>query len=187
MKKFSGSLSRRYGSALFNTFTELFKNNDKQFEEHVNALRALQSVFDKNFNLFLQNEFITEHEKVNLINELIKKVKPNIEQDKLEVLVNFFGLIIKNKRAVFLNFILKYFFNQCDKHLLITRVHVTSTAPLSQEELTEFSKASTKNNTVIFSNSVDESLKSGFIVTLGNKNIDASLKTILNQLKSEVL
>lgn len=190
MEKFSGPLSRRYGTALFESLKELFQ--DKQdFIQANDFIQKFSSVFTKKVLKSFQTHTLSIEQKQELLATLFGAIKSETDysSEKLEKhLFNFFLTILKNKRTAYIPYIFNYYFNQSDAYLNIVRAQIVSATPMTAESLTQFEQniANNVQKKIVFSNDIDESLKCGFVVKIGSTHIDASLKSFLTKLTEAV-
>ena len=104
--------------------------------------------------------------------------------------LNFVLLVISHKRESFLNQIIGEFFNQYNELKEISEITITTAVNTSQEELvaiaTKF-KEELKLTNVKVNVLVDPSILGGFIVKLGDKVYNASIKHKFNELRKELI
>jgi F-type H+-transporting ATPase subunit delta len=98
--------------------------------------------------------------------------------------------VISHKREGFLNQIIEAFFNQYNELKEISEITITTAVNTSQEELvaiaTKF-KEELKLTNVKVNVLVDASILGGFIVNLGDKVYNASIKHKFNELRKELI
>ena len=188
MKKFSGPLARRYGTALFEAVTDLSKQDKSLFESYSDSIRKLKSLISKEVVSIFNNKTITHSQKNELISSFLDTAIPQLSKEFKTLLSNFFDLVTEKDRFVVIHSILDFFLDKSDKYLSLARAIVYSTRPLSKNSIEEFSNiiSNTIGKKLLFSNEIDESLRSGFLIKIGNINVDASLKTFLSQLKQSI-
>ena len=102
-----------------------------------------------------------------------------------DITYSFFNIMVNKGRAAVLEGAAKEFINQYNIHNNINAVKVVSAVPL-----TEASKADIANQVkavlggeVVLNASVDENLIGGIVLTIGDKQYDASVSSKLSQLK----
>lgn len=187
MNKFSGPLARRYGTALFECALDASRKGDSSvFNDFVDTARILAAFFTRKMTGFFVNPTLTANEKVELLNSVLDKV---IDGGKVPSEFNeFLKLMIENHRFAEIQGVLKYFLLKADEHLGVARASLTSATKLNDSGMTEFSSVlqAVLNKKVILEAKVDESLRSGFIIKVGNTNVDASLRSRLLNLKESL-
>lgn len=102
-----------------------------------------------------------------------------------DITFSFFNIMINKGRAAVLQGAAKEFINQYNIHNNINTVKVVSAAPLtdaSKADIVEKVKA-VLGGEVILKADVDENLIGGIVLTIGDRQYDASIATKLNQLK----
>lgn len=128
----------------------------------------------------LSNPIIYHDKKVNILDGLFGG-KVN------KVTIAFFNLMINKGRAEILQPAAQEFINQYDVKKNIVKATVVSATPLSEAnkkaiiaDIEKSTKGSVKLNL-----KVDESLIGGFVITVGDKQIDTSIAGNLAKLKKE--
>ncbi|MCX6744310.1 MAG: ATP synthase F1 subunit delta [Candidatus Parcubacteria bacterium] len=110
------------------------------------------------------------------------------EQIKVEI-DNFLKLVVRNKDSKQLNKISLAFDDYAKKQESIVDVQVVSAEALSpgqKEDLKNHIKKEQKVKTVNLDEKTDKSLLGGFVLRIGNTIFDASLKTRLEELRTEM-
>src|SRR5690606_24901448 len=97
----------------------------------------------------------------------------------------FFNIITRKNREAILDAIADQFIKPYDEYRGIQKATVISSAPLTEEARQHFIKilSETTGKKIELTEKVDENLIGGYILTVGDKQIDASLKSQLNTLK----
>ncbi len=187
MKKFSGPLARRYGTALFDcAFDASNKGDSTAFEQFVESSRILLSFFNKKMTSFFTNPTLSLEEKIILLDIVLDKV---FEHKKIPPeLSGFLKLMLENHRFSELHAALKNFLLRADEQSGIARATIISASSFKDDGTTEFTSVlhSVLNKKIILETEVDESLLSGFIIKVGNTNVDASLRSRLLNLKESL-
>ena len=132
---------------------------------------------NKELQTFLNNPVFKADEKLKVLNAIFNK---NVDKITSSVI----KLLIKNKRLTLLPFVAKQFKNLYKKSQRIASAKVTTAVPLT-EDLKEKILQKIKNETnkkVSIQNIVDKSIIGGFILQIGDKQIDASISGKLNNL-----
>jgi F-type H+-transporting ATPase subunit delta len=128
----------------------------------------------------LENPIIYHDKKISVLDAIFGgKVSP--------VTIAFFKLMVNKNRAEVLYPAALEFINQYDVINNITQATVVSAAELSEankKTITAEIEASTKG-TVILTAKVDPALIGGFILTVGDRQVDTSISSSLTKLKKE--
>ena len=126
----------------------------------------------------LNNPIIKTDKKLAILKALFQdKVKPEI--------LEFFNIMVRKGRADLVYATALEFIREYNEVKGIVYAEVTSASPLSEANLQALKQeiASQINAEVILSNKVDKSLIGGFVVKVGDKQIDASIQGKLNKLE----
>lgn len=163
------------------------------------AKSLLDLAIEKNVEKEVRNDMQLFADTLRANSELASVVKnPIISLDKKksilsavfagklqDITFSFFNIMINKGRAAVLQGAAKEFINQYNIHNNINTVKVVSAAPLtdaSKADIVEKVKA-VLGGEVILKADVDENLIGGIILTIGDRQYDASIATKLNQLK----
>lgn len=133
------------------------------------------------FQVFLNSPLIKVDKKI----EVIKSIFGNFDA----LSISFLELVSNNGRESFITEIAHSFLNQLKEHRGIVPVTIISAQKLdakTKEQITSKISASIQGTLEITEN-VDESLIGGFIVRMGDHQIDASVSNQLNRLKQELV
>jgi F-type H+-transporting ATPase subunit delta len=168
----------RYAKALL----ELALDQNK-IEVIENNMQQILTVADEahDFQVFLNSPLIKVDKKI----EVIKSIFGNFDA----LSISFLELVANNGREAFITDIAQAFLTQLKEHRGIVPVTIISAQKLdakTREQITAKISASIKGTLEITEN-VDESLIGGFIVRMGDHQIDASVSNQLNRLKQELV
>jgi len=133
------------------------------------------------FQVFLNSPLIKVDKKI----EVIKSIFGNFDA----LSISFLELVANNGRESYITEIAHSFLNQLKEHRGIVPVTIISAQKLDgkkKEQITSKISASIQGTLEITEN-VDESLIGGFIVRMGDHQIDASVSNQLNRLKQELV
>lgn len=111
------------------------------------------------------------------------------ESVKLEI-EKFLKLLIKNNQLKNQNKIIENFISIYNKENNIVNVEVETANPISKEVLSHIEKFITKKTgakVVEFDNKINKNLISGLIIKYGDRILDDSLKTKINNLKNDIV
>jgi F-type H+-transporting ATPase subunit delta len=184
MKKFSGPISRRYGTALYETFVQIDKKEPGIFAKITAQIQSLSSLLNKDIIKQVANPILSQNEKEALIDIFLKKISQKEEVHPF--LKSFFKVVVLNNRFEHISSILNFFLNKSDEFSQIVRARLVSAQPLQNTEQADFEnilKSALKKN-IVLSSEVDPSLISGYVLRVNNLSIDSSLSHRLNQLSS---
>ncbi len=171
-------IASRYAEALFQVGEE--SNSTTKLYEELNAvLDILKS--DKNFYNVLKSPLISKGEKKEIIENVFNN---RIEND----LKNFFKILIDKERISYLELIQKSFKELLNEKNNILEGKAITAIPMSKEEIKKLEEnlSSKYNANIILENIVDKTILGGVLVRLGNKEIDGTIKTRLENLKQEL-
>lgn len=174
----SAKSAARYAKALLELAIE--KNSLTAVESNVNAIiRAGEETGD--FSMFLNSPLITGTKKLSILTTLFS--------DFENVTMDFLALVTKNGRESQIIAIAQSFNAQLKDHRGIIPVSIVSARKLEEATrkkiVAQIQK--TVSGTLELTESVDESLIGGFIVRMGDKQIDASVLNQLARLKQELI
>jgi len=134
---------------------------------------------NSDFKVMLKSPVINADKKLNVLNALFKDAKSPLT-------LIFFKVVAQKGRETVLLDIAKEFHRQYNLHSNIQEAEVVTTFPLDEEmrssfislvkEISGFEKVELKEK-------VDSELIGGFVLTVGDKQIDESLSSKLSHLK----
>jgi F-type H+-transporting ATPase subunit delta len=133
------------------------------------------------FQVFLSSPLIKVDKKL----EVIKSIFGNFDA----LSISFLEMVATNRREALITEIADAFLAQLKEHRGIVPVTIISAKTLdaqTKDQITSKISASIKGTLEITEN-VDESLIGGFIVRMGDHQIDASVSNQLNRLKQELV
>jgi F-type H+-transporting ATPase subunit delta len=128
----------------------------------------------------LANPIISLDKKAAILSSIFTgKVNPMI--------LNYFKIVVSKGRSEILYATAKEFINSYNSFKNIVKATVSSAAPLSEsskKQIEDAVKEITKGQ-VILETKVDPDLIGGYILTVGDKQLDASISSSLKKLKKE--
>ena len=146
------------------------------------------------------DEWIKQINNISLVldNEDSPQVPENIKFDGIETLFSDIDLLVKNliflmtrNRDITKFNLFKNIFNDLvDKHFGITRVQVRTANEIPPNQVKKLKESLLKfieGSTVEVSQIVDENILGGIIIRIGDKVIDASSRTKINNMKDFLL
>jgi F-type H+-transporting ATPase subunit delta len=170
-------IADRYARALFDLALE------KEMLEIIRVDMAIVGnvcITNKDFVLFLKSPVIKETKKIAILKSLF-------ENKIQETLLNFLIIITRNRRESLIPVIARQFVEIYKEHKNIITAELTTAVDLSdelRERIIMMIKMATKSE-VDLQLKKDESIIGGFIVTFGDKQIDASIQRKIQNLKQE--
>lgn len=163
-----------------------------------------QSASERGILAAVYNDFCLIHQLCNLKEaELVAVLKnpviprlekkalfDNVFKGKVDPLTSdFFSLLLHKKREGLLDEIAGAFIAQYDKINGLVKASLVTPFPVSDSMIKDFTtkvEKMTGCKEVALSTHVDEALIGGYVLTIGDKQIDQSLRTKLNFLKSDI-
>jgi F-type H+-transporting ATPase subunit delta len=173
-------VSKVYGDALFETAME-----KDMLTPWYGEVQALRTIFMENSDLvqFLNHPQIIKEEKV--------KVVENIFAGKLsDGLMGFLVTVIDKGRQNDILPICDYFIGRVKEYKKIGVVTVTSAVELSDEQKKKVEEkilSTTSFVSLETSYSVDEALLGGLVIRIGDRVVDSSIRTRLEELKRDLM
>lgn len=172
----TGEAPKRYASALLELATEAKSLNlvEKDVKSLVKMFRD-----SADLNALANNPVYANEDKVAALMAVAKKAKIG------KLTSQFIGTVTQNRRAADLPSILASFQAQLAVHRGTQVAYVTSAAKLTAADLSAL-KAKLKKSagkTVTVETTVDPDLLGGFVVQIGSRLYDNSLKTKLEDLR----
>lgn len=146
-----------------------------------NDMLMFARVVEQNYSLalMLKSPVIAHHKKREILSKLFQsRVHP--------LTLGFFDIITKKNREPLLPAIAREFHNAYNEYKGIRRAVVTSAAPLDAATRAEFSdvvKKLSHMSQVELVEKVDPEMIGGFVLNVGDRQIDASIKNKLKSLK----
>jgi F-type H+-transporting ATPase subunit delta len=131
--------------------------------------------------LALKSPVVRHEKKLGILNAIFKdRVDP--------VSYAIFEIITRKNRSSILDEVAEAFVVQYNAYKGIQKATITTTIPLNADLRDRFNKivADATGKTVELEERVDEKLIGGYILRVGDRQIDASLKSRLNELKLEL-
>ncbi len=128
----------------------------------------------------LRNPIISPDKKLSILNELFGKTFH-------KVVLSFFRIVVNKGRAEVLYATAREFVNEYNLRKGIIKATVTSAAPLSESNRNQIVQVVTEATKcqVILDAKVDKDLIGGFVLTVGDKQYDATILNSLNKLKKD--
>ncbi|NBO37165.1 ATP synthase F1 subunit delta [bacterium] len=174
MKVSTGQLARRYATALFESALE-----SKEIDTLAKEAESLLAVISPELEKFFASPARSLAEKDQMAQLLIEKLK--LSQQTARAL----KLMSENNRLVFLKPVLKRVLARIDSFKNVVRAQVKTATQLAGAEIAELEKVLVKatGQSVVLECETEPELRAGMVVKIGTRQIDASLKTRLANLK----
>ncbi|SFT11053.1 F0F1 ATP synthase subunit delta [Sphingobacterium wenxiniae] len=169
------TVASRYAKSLIDLAQE--QNSLEAVKQDIEAVIV---VLKSNSQLLavLKNPIISGDKKNQVLNALFNgKISP--------VIVSFFTILVNKGRAAILLDIAQEFVREYNEVKGIVHATVTSAAPLSEANQTALQKqiAAEIKAEVVLKNIVNPTLIGGFVVRVGDRQVDASIAGKLNKLE----
>lgn len=173
-------ISKTYGDALFELAVE-----DGKVDILLEEIEQLQKILAENedFGRLMNHPKIIKEEKI----EVAKTV---FEGRISGELLGFLTIIISKDRYREIDEILKYFVAKVKEYKGIGIATVTTAVPLKDDQCKEVEKKlldTTKYQSMEIHYSVDASLIGGMVIRIGDRVVDSSVSTKLNELQKDLL
>ncbi len=168
-------VAHRYAKALLDLAVEK-KSLDQVYADMVDFVEICENNHD--LVLTFKSPIIKHQDKMAILSNLFeKKFNP--------VTFSIFKIITEKNREAFIPAIAKEFLNIYNVHKGIQKADIISASPLTDSQKKQFQKVleDFSGKTIQINEKIDENLIGGYIVRIGDKQIDDSIKRKLNDLK----
>jgi F-type H+-transporting ATPase subunit delta len=172
-KRVSG---QRYAQAIFELALE-----EDQLEPWGDDLRLADQVLqDEEFRAFLSHAEVPLNRKIDAIDTVLESVNPLVK--------NLVSLLVSRGSVRLMRDIQTGYNRLVDGYRGRQQVDVTSAVPLSEQELERITRfaSSLINKEVVVSTQVDESILGGVVIQIGDKLLDGSTRSRLEELRKQV-
>lgn len=152
---------------------------DQGFEQLSSVLEHLRQ--DSSLMTFLGSPRITEAQKLQMVRDAFG--------DKLERLfVEFFLVLVKKHRAVYLPEILDEFIRLVEFHKGIVRATVTTAVPLTPDQENDLINrlVARTGKQIVLEKKVDQTIIAGMIIVVADEIVDGSVRHELRQLEEQL-
>ena len=173
----TSKVAKRYAQGLLD-FTQETGNTSSVFDEMRDVVKIMNS--SKELNAFFATPFIDSKKKVSVASEIFKSFST--------VSQNMISLIIKQGRETQMKNIAQEFINKVEDMKGIQRITLTSASELSQQNINEILTSSglVKEGTNFdLQSNIRPEILGGYILRVGDQQVDASVKTKLNKLRKD--
>lgn len=173
----TSKVAKRYAQGLLD-FTNESGQTATVFSEMKDVVKIMKESTD--LNKFFMTPYIDSKKKVEVANEIFKGLSVSSK--------NLITLVIKHGRESQLKNIAQEFINKVEDISGVQRVTVTTATQLSKENLDEILRNSNLVNTNAnfdLQLNIKPEILGGYILRVGDQQIDASVKSKLNQVKKD--
>lgn len=173
-------VSKTYGEALFELAVE--ENKVDVFMEEITEIQKILAD-NKDFGKFMNHPKILKEEKT--------KVLENVFKGRIsDELTGFLTLIVAKDRYGEIDAILDYFLTEIKRFKGIGIAYVTTASKLRDEQKAGVEQKlleTTDYKKMEMHYAVDESLIGGMVIRIGDRVVDSSIKTKLNELTRQLM
>lgn len=176
-----GLIPRRYAKALYKVALE--RQDDERLYSLMNRLVDM-SIAQPSLTEAVSNPFVSVDDKCRLIETAAGQDSDN------QTFVDFLKLLARNKRLDMIFAVAREYSALYRREKNIYKVDVVSASPLSDEEQVRLKKlvvSHLNGGTMEYTCSVDPALIGGFVVTVDNQRLDASVSNELKQLRLNLI
>lgn len=173
----TSKVAKRYAQGLLD-FTKESGQIDAVFAEMKDVVKLMSE--SKDLNKFFLTPYIDANKKTEVANEIFKSFSP--------VSQNLIRLIIKNGRESQLKNVAQQFINKVEDINGIQRITLTTATQLSNENIEQILKSTNLVNASAnfdIKVNVNPAILGGYILRVGDQQIDASVKSQLNKIKKD--
>ena len=173
----TSKVAKRYAQGLLD-FTQESGSTAAVFSEMKDIVKLMKE--SKELNSFFATPFIDSKKKMAAAGEIFRSFSPTSK--------NIVNLVIRQGRETHLKDIAQEFINKVEDMQGIQRLTLTSAAPLSQQNVEQIIRSSNLvdvNKGFDLTTNIDQDLIGGYILRVGDQQVDASMRTKLNRLKKD--
>ena len=173
----TSKVAKRYAQGLLN-FTQESGHTDSVFAEMGDIVKTIEK--SKELQNFFASPIIDGKKKISIALEIFKDFSP--------VTKSFLQLIIKQGRESQMQNIAQEFINKVEDMKGVQRITLTSAGQLSAENISNILKSSdlvNHDNKFDVKSIINPEILGGYILRVGDQQVDASVKSKLSKLKKE--
>ncbi|ROI05596.1 ATP synthase F1 subunit delta [Chryseobacterium sp. G0240] len=173
----TSKVAKRYAQGLLD-FTNESGQAATVFSEMKDVVKIMKESAD--LNKFFMTPYIDSKKKIEVANEIFKGLSVSSQ--------NLIRLVIKHGRESQLKNIAQEFINKVEDLSGVQRVTLTTATPLSKENLDQILRSTNLVNAdsnFDLKVNVKPEILGGYILRVGDQQVDASVKTKLNQVKKD--
>lgn len=169
-------IGNRYAKALI-----ALANEQGKLEEVYKDMKFFEAVCSENdeFRKIMANPIVRHEKKFGILKKIFENRVTNVT-------FSIFSVLTRKNREQLLYPIAQEFHKLYDEQKGIQKVQVSTPVALTDAQKTEFSKivSESMNKTVELTEKIDESLIGGYVLKVGDTQIDTSVKHKLSELKA---
>jgi len=173
----TSKVAKRYAQGLLD-FTNESGQTATVFSKMKDVVKIMKESVD--LNKFFMTPYIDSKKKIEVANEIFKGLSVSSQ--------NLIRLVIKHGRENQLKNIAQEFINKVEDLSGIQRVTLTTATPLSKENLDQILRSTNLVNAdsnFDLKVNVKPEILGGYVLRVGDQQVDASVKTKLNQVKKD--
>lgn len=173
----TSKVAKRYAQGLLN-FTQESGDTDSVFTEMGDIVKTIEK--SKELQSFFASPIIDVKKKVSIALEIFKDFSP--------VTKSMLQLIIKQGRESQMQNIAQEYINKVEDMNGVQRITITSASALSSENISNILKSSelvNHDNKFDVKSVINPEILGGYILRVGDQQVDASVKSKLSKLKKE--
>ncbi|MDQ1856237.1 MULTISPECIES: ATP synthase F1 subunit delta [unclassified Chryseobacterium] len=173
----TSKVAKRYAQGLLD-FTNEAGQTATVFSEMKDVVKVMTE--SKDLNKFFLTPYIDSKKKIEVANEIFKGLSVSSQ--------NLIRLVIKHGRENQLKNIAQEFINKVEDLSGVQRVTLTTATPLSKENLDQILRSTNLVNAdsnFDLKVNVKPEILGGYVLRVGDQQVDASVKTKLNQVKKD--
>ncbi|MCX8532303.1 ATP synthase F1 subunit delta [Chryseobacterium luquanense] len=173
----TSKVAKRYAQGLLE-FTNESGQTEAVFSEMKDVVKLMSE--SKDLNKFFLTPYIDANKKTEVANEIFKSFSP--------VSQNLIRLIIKNGRESQLKNVAQQFINKVEDINGVQRITLTTATQLSNENIEQILRSTNLvNQTATFDLkvNVNPDILGGYVLRVGDQQVDASVKSKLNKIKKD--
>lgn len=173
-------ISKTYGDALFELATE-----ENKVDELFDEIQQLKKILKENdeFGRLMEHPKIIKEEKLTVLNNVFKgKIS--------DELLGFMTIVISKDRYQEMDEILEYFIMEVKKYKGIGVATVTTAVQLRDEQRAKIERRlldTTNYKSMEMHYKQDAALIGGMVIRIGDRVVDSSISTKLNELQKDLL
>lgn len=173
----TSKVAKRYAQGLLN-FTQETGNTEAVFSEMGDIVKTISQ--SKELQNFFNSPIIDVKKKLSVADEIFKSFSP--------VAKNLISLVIKHGRENQLQYIAEEFINKVEDSKGVQRITLTSATQLSDDNIQRILQSTNlvnHDNKFDVKSIINPEILGGYILRVGDQQVDASVKSKLNRLKKE--
>ena len=173
----TSKVAKRYAQGLLD-FTNESGQTATVFSEMKDVVKVMAE--SKDLNKFFHTPYIDSKKKIEVANEIFKGLSASSQ--------NLIRLVIKHGRENQLKNIAQEFINKVEDLSGVQRVTLTTATPLSQENINQILRSThlvNADSNFDLTVMVKPEILGGYVLRVGDQQVDASVKTKLNQVKKD--